>query len=96
MNDRIELRNQILEAIDRINSELNLKYKYDNPILSMVIADRYTFINISLNNLPEFNIWYSEEDDRKYYEKSDKYENFYPFIKRKFRKIKEDINKYKL
>ena len=43
------------------------------------------------------NYWPQITDyDRIYYEKGDKYETYYKFIKRKFLEIKENINKIKL
>lgn len=71
------------------------------PLLSITFADDMVLINLSIPSfielsLPEINIYCSEQDDRIYYEKSDKYENFYPYIKRKFREIKEEIYSIKL
>lgn len=71
------------------------------PILSITIADSMTFINLSIPydlncEIPEFNIYSSENNDRIFYEKGNKYESFYKFIKRKFLEIKEVINSVKL
>lgn len=71
------------------------------PILSIVFASNYLFIGLTIPHtdaceLPEMKIYNSECNDRLYYEKSDKYETFYKYIKRKFREIKEEINKVKL
>jgi hypothetical protein len=71
------------------------------PILSVLFADSMIFISISLVstdslNLPEINLYSSINDDRIYYEKSNSYETFYKFIKRKFKLIKEEIYSIKL
>jgi hypothetical protein len=47
-------------------------------------------------DLPEINLYHSENDNRIYYEKSDKYETFYTFIKRQFREVKNQLNSIKL
>lgn len=71
------------------------------PVLSMTIAGNYFFIGISIPSsdvceLPEITLYNSENNDRIYYEKSDKYETFYKYIKRKFIEIKEEIYSVKL
>ena len=71
------------------------------PILGITFAGVYTFITLTLastetHDLPEIHIYHSEKDDRFYYEKGDKYETFYKYIKRKFREIKEEIYSIKL
>jgi hypothetical protein len=80
-------------------------FNYDSldkmPIVSVTIAGPYLSIGIGIPStdkcfLPEFNIYNSENNDRIYYEKSDKYETFYKYIKRKFREIKEELNAIKI
>jgi len=71
------------------------------PQLSITFSNNYIFINISPSsafdmNLPEILIYNSIHDDRIYYEKTDKYEAFYKFIKRKFKLIQEEIFSIKL
>lgn len=46
--------------------------------------------------MDEITLYNSENNDRIYYEKSDKYETFYKYIKRKFIEIKEEIYSVKL
>ena len=75
-------------------------FNYDSldkmPIVSITFAGVYTFIALSIPSpleieIPEFRIYNSENNDRIYYEKGDKYETYYKFIKRKFLEIKENI-----
>lgn len=74
-------RFEITEAVDKINDELYNKYsKKDKldylPILSYSFGQNYSSITLSIaseNCLPEFSIWFSEKDDRIFYEKSNKY-----------------------
>jgi hypothetical protein len=71
------------------------------PILSVTVAGNYLFIGLSIPSsgvcvLPEITIYSSENNDRVFYEKSNKYETFYKFIKRKFIEIKEEIYSVKL
>jgi len=97
-------RFEIIEAVDKINDELYDKYnKKDKldylPVLSYSFGQNYSAITLSIaseNDLPEFSIWFSEKDDRIFYEKSDKYESFYKFIKRKWLIIKDELNNIKL
>jgi hypothetical protein len=90
-----EIREEIELAVDKINDEL-----IDKDILdvgfSFTFSGPYAFIGISLLNGEEFNIYNSEDNDRKYYEKSDSYEPFYDLIKRRFLEIKRELNKIKL
>lgn len=94
-----EEQKEIFDAVEKINEELFKKYnKLDKidylPIVSCRFGSGYSTISISIASefqIPEFNIYFSEQDDRIYYEKSNKYETFYKFIKRKFRMIKEEI-----
>jgi hypothetical protein len=103
---------EALEAVEKINNELYYKYSrkdsanfnYNNldlmPIISITFADCYTFISLTIPSskqmLPEIQLYHSENNDRIYYEKSDKMESFYKMIKRKFREIKEEIYSVKL
>lgn len=94
-------REEIIAAVDKINEELYIKYNKLNmleytPIVSYAFGGVYSNISISIAsklNLPEISIWFSEQDDRIFYEKSNKYEAFYSYIKRKFRLIKNEINR---
>jgi hypothetical protein len=102
---------EAFDAVKKINQELYEKYKLLNekdklgkdwlsfmPILSITFADTMIFISISLisTDLPEINLYSSINDGRIYYEKSNKYETFYKFIKRKFNLIKKEICSIKL
>ena len=95
---------EAFDAVQKINEELYAKYskidKLDEyPILSITFADNMTFISLSpssIINLPEIHLYNSVNDDRIFYEKSNKYETFYKFIKRKFILVKEEIYAIKL
>ena len=93
------------DAVEKINDELFNKYDKKNdigsmPIVSITFAGTYMFISLSLpsvnSQMPEIHIYNSENNDRIYYEKGDKYETFYKFIKRKFIEIKNEIYSIKL
>lgn len=98
------LQKEALDAVEKINCELYDKYSDridDMPILCVTIAGEYTFISLSIPskanvNLPEIHLFNSENDDRIYYEESDKYESLYKLIKRKFIEIKKEIYNTKL
>ena len=67
----------------------------NQPILSITFADYITLIGLSIpltSTSLEIDIYNSEDDDRIYDEENDEYEKFYPFIKRKFNKIKEELS----
>jgi hypothetical protein len=103
---------EAFDAVEKINEELFEKYDklniVDNykdwisamPILSITFAGMYMFISLSIpsvkNIMPEIQIYNSEDNDRIFYEKSNKYETYYKFIKRKFIEIKKEINSIKL
>lgn len=93
---------EAFKAVEKINEENFCKYGADAmPILSITFADYMTFISLSIpskmsTDIPEIHLYNSENDDRKFFEKSNKYESFYKFIKRKFIEIKEEIYSVKL
>lgn len=103
---------EAFEAVEKINEELYKKYSkkdpknfnYDSldlmPILGITFEGVYMSITLSIPSknqiLPEITIYRSEDNDRIFYEKSNKYETFYKFIKRKFIEIKEEIYSVKL
>lgn len=97
------MREEIIEAVGRINDELYDAYSNnidDKPILSITFADIYTLIDISFQSeslmLPTINIYHCENDDRIYDEETGEYESFYDYIKRKFKNIQEEICNIKL
>lgn len=95
-----QMEKEALTAIKEINEELFKKNK-NKGSLSVTISDDYLAINfhptwVAPVILPQIHIWDSENDDRIYYEKSDKYETFYKLIKRKFLLIKRQLNDIKL
>lgn len=99
------LQEEALAAAEKINAELYKKWKDKDldlmPQIAVVISNQYTFISLSIPsefslNLPEIHLFSSVNDDRIYYEKSDKYETLYKFIKRKFNIIKEELYSIKL
>ena len=96
--DLSEKQLNAIRAVQKINNEIHDKFEWDNPNLpyiSITICSYMIGITINVNNV-EFNIYNSEQDDRIYYEKSNKYEEWYSFIKRKFRKLKKEIELTKL
>lgn len=107
-----EEQKECLDVVEKINEELFQKYdkldKLDSfkdwhsirPILSCTIADYMILISLSIpseyGEVPEIHLYNSENNDRIYYEKSDKYESMYKFIKRKFLEVKISLNEIKL
>ena len=95
-----EEQKEVFEAVEKINEELfeyfdNKLILNNQPILSITFADYITLIGLSIpltSTSLEINIYNSEDDDRIYDEENDEYEKFYPFIKRKFNEIKEEIS----
>jgi len=88
----------LIEACNRINNEMHDKQGWRNHdvFVSCTFASCYIIINMTINQI-ELPLYCSaNNDDRIYYEKSDKYENWYPYIKRKFREVKEQIYDVKL
>ena len=95
-----EEQKEAFEAVEKINEEL-FKY-FDNklmlnnqPILSITFAEYMTLIGLSIpltSTSLDINIYNSVDDDRKYDYENDEYEKFYPYIKRKFNEIKEEIS----
>lgn len=104
--EAFEAVEKINEELFKKYDKLNQKDDYIDwiskmPIASITIAGNYMFIGLSLQstktcNLPEITIYNSEDNDRIFYEKGNKYETFYKFIKRKFIEIKEEIYSVKL
>lgn len=83
------------------NKNFNYNSLYSMPILGVVFANEYIFITLNIPStktciIPEITLYNSISDDRIYYEKSDKYESFYKYIKRKFIEVKEEIYSIKL
>lgn len=92
---------EAFDAVNKINDELYKKYgKKDTlPMLSISLANEMFFISLCIPSeiyLPEIQLYHSVNDDRIYYEKSDKYETFYKLIKRKFLQVKSELNAIKL
>ena len=101
-----EKQKDALGAVEKINDELYDKYRKkgicrdDIPALSITFSNDMLFISLSIMSekldVPDIHLYSSVNDDRIYYEKSDKYETFYKLIKRKFIEIKEEIYSVKL
>lgn len=95
-----EEQKEAFEAIEKINEELfeyfdNKMMLNNQPILSITFANYITLIGLSIpleSTSLEIDIYNSEDDDRIYYDETDEYEKFYPYIKRKFNEIKEEIS----
>lgn len=80
-------------------------FNYDSlfkmPIVGITFAGVYMLITLSIPSsdvcsIPEITLYNSEDNDRVFYEKSNKYETYYKFIKRKFIEVKEEIYSIKL
>ena len=105
-------KQEAFNAVSKLNNELYEKYSKPDkknqfgynrldelPIVSITFAAQYMLINLSIPSeidLPEINLYNSENNNRIYYEKSDKYETFYKYLKRRFLEVKKEINSVKL
>ena len=94
---------ELYEVVEKINDELYEKYSNNlenMPVVSITFLGYCTYINLIIPSvnwvMPEFLLYDSENEDRIFYEKSGKYETYYKYIKRKFLKIKKEINNIKL
>jgi hypothetical protein len=100
---------EAFSAVQLINEELWKKYdkKHRNdafvdwhsrcPTFICLLGQEHVAINVSIPDFIEIQLYSSwTEEKRIYYEKSDKYETFYKFIKRRFREIKEELNAIKI
>lgn len=71
------------------------------PMLNVTFGGKYSSVSLSIPYreelpLPEIPLYFSENDSRIYYEKSDKHETYYKFLKRRFLEVKEEIYSVKL
>lgn len=94
-----EEQQKCIEAVQRINNEMHEKegWQEHDTLLSVTICSYHFFVCLDINNAnAKIDLYNSSNDDRIYYEKSDKYEEFYSFLKRKYREAKDIINEIKL
>ena len=89
-----------LGAVQKINNELHDKEGWNkySTLLSISICSYFYAVTIKLNSADtEIDLFNSSNNDtRIFYEKSNKYEEWYSFLKRRFREIKSEINSVKL
>ena len=88
-----------LIAIQKINNEMHDKEGWEShdTLLSMSICSYMFFVSININKAnTEIKLFSSEDNDRVFYEQSNKYEEWYSYIKRKYREAKLTLNKIKL
>lgn len=89
-----------IEAVQKINNEMHDKEGWENhsTFLSIGICSYHFIVKLYLNNCNAEIVLYSseEEEGRIYYEKADKYEEWYSFLKRRFRECKKEISSIKL
>lgn len=91
-----------LKAVQRINNEQHdrVGWRSHNNLLAMSICSYAFVVKLHVGMLAEITLYDSSQDEdyggRIYYEKSDKYEEWYSFLKRKFREVKNDLNNIKL
>lgn len=92
-----DLQKGALDAVQRINNEMYGKVGWENHniLLGIDICSWYFLVYIESINF-RVTLYNSEQDDRIYYGKSDKYEEWYSFLKRKFRDFKKELENIKL
>ena len=76
--DDLKKKETTLEVVQKLNRELNP----DSEFNFILISDGYNEL-ISFN---DYTLWESVEDDRKYNETTDEYEDLFNFIKSEFKK----------
>ena len=94
-----EEQHNCIGAVQRINNEMHDKEGWENhdTLLSVCMCGYYFFVTLNINKAnAEITLFNSSNDDRIYYEKSDKYEEFYSYLKRKYRETKDIISEIKL
>lgn len=101
VKDSLSIEQQkCIEAVQKINNELHDKEGWENhtTLLSVSICSYFYSVALNVNKAnAEITLFNSSNfDDRIYYEKSDKYEEWYTFLKRKYREAKDILNEIKL
>lgn len=90
---------ECLKAVQKINNEMHDKEGWEshNTLLSMNICSYQFSVTLNIDKAnTEILLYSSNNCDRIYYNKSNKYEEWYSFLKRKYRDLKDIINKIKL
>ena len=91
---------EVYDAIAKINDEICKKVGYPYgavPVITMSLGPTknivaYNFLSISVNVGPNSIIIYSsDEEDRNYNEKTDTYESWYKYIRRKSKYTRESF-----
>lgn len=90
------MKDQILQAVEKLNQNLWDRFEDNNQV------DSFYYITSGLVDSVFFNdecLWCSENDDRERIEgvdnRSGQYEEFLPFIKKKFNEYVDRITKFK-
>ena len=92
---------ECLQAVQKINNEMHDKEGWEDhdTLLSITICSYHFFVTLDINKVDTKIDLYSsawEGESRIYYEKSDTYETWYKFLKRKYRDIKKELESIKL
>lgn len=88
-----------IEAVQRINNEMHDKEGWENhnTLLSVTICGFQYAVDMYIDKAnAEINLFNSENDNRIFYEKSNKYEEWYTYLKRMYREAKTILNDIKL
>jgi hypothetical protein len=91
---------ECLGAVQKINNELHDKLGWDRHdiYLSIEICSFHYNVKLYLDRYDSIITLFNSgnSDERIYYEKSDKYESFYKFLKRKCRETLKNLNTFKI
>lgn len=92
----MEIFNEALEAVEKINqriySTFEVKYGMSFPILELQ-TDGFSIIIKFMGN---HQLWFSDEDKRKFFEEANKYEPLEQYLRREAQEIIGQISGIKL
>lgn len=99
----------LLAVVEKLNDEMadkmgDWRLVESAPTISLTIVPPskkwgiigFVAINLTIETGQEFQLYNSVDDDRAYYEKSDTYESWYKYIKRKWKQQRESYVNIKL
>lgn len=90
----MEERMKILRVVDKINEKLGEKLdESEQMIISVCFALRFAFFSVSIpDSSQEIKLEDCADDDRKYYEETDSYEDYEEYICRRYEEQLEKMH----
>lgn len=91
------LRDEVLKSVDKLNQEIYDKYgdlydfiiNFEVDIVDYFCVVKFNYFSEFIN--VEITLWNSEDDSRPYDEKTDQYEDFYTFFKRRLKEVTNEL-----